>query len=229
VGDCRAEHASADTSCGARCGRPATGAHRKRKDNPFPAGPVPLSHLDGRRVPAINSRSRCVSPRGEGTVTIGGSVRSADSRHHDHRKVSSSSSSTSSSSRCERGLRRRLTGIAVVGLLAFSACSPANAPGDQPAGDASSADSTSSGDDSSTGGVDAGSGGSGAADTDRKTYKIGWQGPLSGDNQEVGTHEANGARLLSSRPMPRTSASPSNWSRPMTWVSPTKLPPPPPG
>ncbi|MEO7260645.1 MAG: branched-chain amino acid ABC transporter substrate-binding protein [Jatrophihabitantaceae bacterium] len=44
------------------------------------------------------------------------------------------------------------------------------------------------------GGLNAGNN-SGSNNNANKTYKIGWQGPLSGDNQQLGINEANGSRL----------------------------------
>lgn len=68
--------------------------------------------------------------------------------------------------------------IGVVGVMALSACS--NDDGD--GGDGGIGTGTN------TGGV------GGGGDTN-KTYKIGWQGPLSGDNQQLGINEVNGSRL----------------------------------
>jgi len=69
--------------------------------------------------------------------------------------------------------------IGVVGVMALSACS-----------------NDSGGDGGNGGGLGGGAGNSGGAGNNaNKTYKIGWQGPLSGDNQQLGINEANGARL----------------------------------
>jgi branched-chain amino acid transport system substrate-binding protein len=60
-----------------------------------------------------------------------------------------------------------------------------------------SACSNDSGGDGGNGGSGLGGGGnnSGGAGNANKTYKIGWQGPLSGDNQQLGINEVNGSRL----------------------------------
>ena len=69
--------------------------------------------------------------------------------------------------------------IGVVGVLALSACSNDNS------------DNNNGG-----GGIGPGNGsGSNSNNNSNKTYKIGWQGPLSGDNQQLGINEVNGARL----------------------------------
>ncbi|HEX8093654.1 branched-chain amino acid ABC transporter substrate-binding protein [Jatrophihabitans sp.] len=67
--------------------------------------------------------------------------------------------------------------IGVVGVMALSACS------------------NDSNDNKSGNGI--GNGGSGSASNNNanKTYKIGWQGPLSGDNQQLGINEINGSKL----------------------------------
>ena len=66
--------------------------------------------------------------------------------------------------------------IGVVGALALSACSN---------------DSKSN-----NGGLNnPNPGGSGSSASTNKTYKIGWQGPLSGDNQQLGINEYNGTKL----------------------------------
>jgi branched-chain amino acid transport system substrate-binding protein len=46
-----------------------------------------------------------------------------------------------------------------------------------------------------SGGLGGGGNGSGSNNNASKTYKIGWQGPLSGDNQQLGINEINGAKL----------------------------------
>lgn len=66
--------------------------------------------------------------------------------------------------------------IGVVGVMALSACSNDKKGG----GITPSGSNTNSG---------VGGGGS------DKTFKIGWQGPLSGDNQQLGLNEVNGSRL----------------------------------
>jgi branched-chain amino acid transport system substrate-binding protein len=65
--------------------------------------------------------------------------------------------------------------IGVVGVMALSACSN---------------DSNDNG-----GGLNAGNNNSSGNNNSTKTYKIGWQGPLSGDNQQLGINEVNGSRL----------------------------------
>lgn len=69
--------------------------------------------------------------------------------------------------------------IGVVGVMALSACSNDDDGGNNTGG---------------IGGNGNNSGGNGGGDTN-KTYKIGWQGPLSGDNQQLGINEVNGSRL----------------------------------
>jgi len=68
--------------------------------------------------------------------------------------------------------------IGVVGVMALSACSN------------SKKDNGSSLNNPGGGSNSSGSNGGG-----NKTYKIGWQGPLSGDNQQLGINEVNGSRL----------------------------------
>jgi branched-chain amino acid transport system substrate-binding protein len=46
-----------------------------------------------------------------------------------------------------------------------------------------------------SGGLGGNGNGSGSNSNTNKTYKIGWQGPLSGDNQQLGINEINGAKL----------------------------------
>lgn len=69
--------------------------------------------------------------------------------------------------------------IGVVGVMALSACSNDDGGGNNTGG---------------IGGNNNNSGGNGNANAN-KTYKIGWQGPLSGDNQQLGINEVNGSRL----------------------------------
>lgn len=68
--------------------------------------------------------------------------------------------------------------IGVVGVMALSACS--NDKGSSKGG---------------SGGLGGNGNGSGSNSNTNKTYKIGWQGPLSGDNQQLGINEINGAKL----------------------------------
>jgi branched-chain amino acid transport system substrate-binding protein len=68
--------------------------------------------------------------------------------------------------------------IGVVGVMALSACSN------------SSKDNTNT----LNPGGNGSSGSSGNTNTN-KTYKIGWQGPLSGDNQQLGINEYNGTKV----------------------------------
>jgi branched-chain amino acid transport system substrate-binding protein len=68
--------------------------------------------------------------------------------------------------------------IGVVGVMALSACSN---------------DSKSS--DNKTGGLPAGGSNTTANTGGAKTYKIGWQGPLSGENQQLGINELDGAKV----------------------------------
>jgi branched-chain amino acid transport system substrate-binding protein len=65
--------------------------------------------------------------------------------------------------------------LGVVGVMALSACSNSNK-------------------DTTTGGLNASSGSSGNSNSN-KTYKIGFQGPLSGDNQQLGINEVNAVQL----------------------------------
>jgi branched-chain amino acid transport system substrate-binding protein len=58
-----------------------------------------------------------------------------------------------------------------------------------------SACSNSSDNDGDSPGLNPGNNSSGANTNANKTYKIGWMGPLSGDNQQLGINEANGSRL----------------------------------
>jgi branched-chain amino acid transport system substrate-binding protein len=68
--------------------------------------------------------------------------------------------------------------IGVVGVMALSACSNDKSK------------------DNKGGGAGLGNGSStGANNNANKTYKIGWQGPLSGDNQQLGINEINGSKL----------------------------------
>ncbi|HEX8306616.1 MAG TPA: branched-chain amino acid ABC transporter substrate-binding protein [Jatrophihabitans sp.] len=67
--------------------------------------------------------------------------------------------------------------IGVVGVMALSACS------------------NDSNNDNNSGGLNPGGNNSSGNTNANKTYKIGWQGPLSGDNQQLGINEANGSRL----------------------------------
>ncbi len=67
--------------------------------------------------------------------------------------------------------------IGVVGVMALSACSNDGGGGGGGIG----------GDGTSTNGA--------GGNTANKTFKIGWQGPLSGDNQQLGINEVNGSRL----------------------------------
>lgn len=69
--------------------------------------------------------------------------------------------------------------IGVVGVMALSACSNDDGGGNNTGG---------------IGGNNNNSGGAGNGNAN-KTYKIGWQGPLSGDNQQLGINEVNGSRL----------------------------------
>jgi branched-chain amino acid transport system substrate-binding protein len=68
--------------------------------------------------------------------------------------------------------------IGVVGVMALSACSNSN-------NDKNTGTGLNPGNQNSSGGTN----------NSNKTYKIGWQGPLSGDNQQLGINEANGSRL----------------------------------
>ena len=70
--------------------------------------------------------------------------------------------------------------LGVVGVMALSACS--NDKNDNNGNNLNPGNNNSSG---NTGGNGGGN----------KTYKIGWQGPLSGDNQQLGINEVNGSRL----------------------------------
>ncbi|HEY0169122.1 MAG TPA: branched-chain amino acid ABC transporter substrate-binding protein [Jatrophihabitans sp.] len=54
---------------------------------------------------------------------------------------------------------------------------------------------SNSSDDNEGPGLPGGSTGNNPGGNASKTYKIGWQGPLSGDNQQLGINEANGSRL----------------------------------
>jgi branched-chain amino acid transport system substrate-binding protein len=58
-----------------------------------------------------------------------------------------------------------------------------------------SACSNDSNNDNNSGGLNPGGNNSSGNTNANKTYKIGWQGPLSGDNQQLGINEANGSRL----------------------------------
>ncbi|HEV2887631.1 MAG TPA: ABC transporter substrate-binding protein, partial [Jatrophihabitans sp.] len=49
--------------------------------------------------------------------------------------------------------------------------------------------------DNSNNNLNPGNNTSGNNNNSNKTYKIGWQGPLSGDNQQLGINEVNGAQL----------------------------------
>lgn len=68
--------------------------------------------------------------------------------------------------------------IGVAGVMALSACSNDSKGSDNPGGNLTQQPS-----------------GSGSNANTNKTYKIGWQGPLSGDNQQLGINEYNGTKL----------------------------------
>ncbi|MDQ1742667.1 MAG: branched-chain amino acid transport system substrate-binding protein [Pseudonocardiales bacterium] len=68
--------------------------------------------------------------------------------------------------------------IGVAGVMALSACS-----------------NDSGGNNSSNNNLTQQPAGSGSNANSNKTYKIGWQGPLSGDNQQLGINEYNGTKL----------------------------------
>jgi branched-chain amino acid transport system substrate-binding protein len=67
--------------------------------------------------------------------------------------------------------------LGVVGVMALSACSNSNNKG----GSGLPSSGNTGGNNNPGGAV--------------KTYKIGWQGPLSGDNQQLGINEVDGSRL----------------------------------
>lgn len=97
------------------------------------------------------------------------------------------------------GCLTKVAVIGVVGVLALSGCSHHNTSRDNETGGVSVGKSSSNGGKGATGiksgGVNAGSTKSSADNSRPKTYKIGWQGPLSGDNQQLGINEVYGARL----------------------------------
>ncbi|WP_111765900.1 branched-chain amino acid ABC transporter substrate-binding protein [Nakamurella deserti] len=76
----------------------------------------------------------------------------------------------------------KFAAFGVAGALALTACSNSTTPAPTTGGNAAAPTS-------STGGATPAGGGSGA------TYKIGFQGPLSGDNQQLGINEVNAVEL----------------------------------
>ena len=81
----------------------------------------------------------------------------------------------------------KLAAVGVIGALALTGCG-------------------SSKDDNSGGGL---SGGGGSSDSNA-TYTIAFEGPLSGDNQQLGINEVNGVQLAIDQAKPRTPASASS-------------------
>lgn len=73
----------------------------------------------------------------------------------------------------QKRLLAQITAISAAGVLALTACSNG----------------------SSGGGGGLASGGNGGGSSSNATYKIGFEGPLSGDNQQLGINEVNGVEL----------------------------------